>query len=578
MLYSILGIATMIASVKNLGFALAFVNPRSTSLQRFINQNGFGVHSDRAQALSWRLFPGNWTFNWKGYWRDRQKSERKRRFVDDNNYSRTPFADSVSDTSLTTIDYSQFPLAFLSDENRYQEVIDNCGSRALEMKTSDVIPKHIRLQIQLDPDIDILDTKRCLLRKMSEVRSLQCTSCLSNSKPNPELYPRTWIKSVNTESLNKRKKQSQDINDSFLTVMQFNLLAEGLSEGQNRLVPFDTKTMTSDNIKNTYGGFTKVQNPDKCLAFKNRKWRLLETILSLPNEEDTDERKLFNNDNPHAFYGPDLLCVEEIDRFYDFFQPALSRFGYQGIFQPKPKAPGVKLGWYSDGCAIFFKKDVFELISYDQKEFRKGTQIYIVATLKHLESGRMVVVGVTHLKAGQRDENELVREKQAQEFLEEVEKAAIRVHSMEDEEISLSNMKETLSTPILLVGDFNAEPCSLNKERELSWDNLPCSLTNYSSSLSSLSGPSLKSAYPNEDNDYTTWKARGETSVKHVIDYILYSSVSRSSKPSSDDTFSCTKILNIPEEEEVEEGLYPGFRHPSDHINIAAQFSIRKKN
>lgn len=584
--YASLRITTLIPCAPNsgpynYGIALAFAHPRIIAHDHYLQENKFTqstipVHSHRAQALSWRLFPWGWAFNWKENWRNRQRSKRERHIPDDNNYSRTSFADSVTDTSLISMDYLQFPLPYLSEKDPYEYIVDNYSLQCLEMKTSESIPKHIRLQAQLDPDLDILDTKNCIAKKLSDIKSLQASSCLSMGA-NPELYPRKWIRKSQTALINTKNRTTKNLNESTLTVMQFNILAEGLSEGPNTMAPFDTKASSSDNIKNTYGGFTKVQNPDQCLAFKNRKWRLLETILSFPSTADSDKDKKL----PTSF-GPDLLCVEEIDRFYDFFQPALSRFGYQGIFQPKPKAPGVKLGWYSDGCAIFFKKNAFELISHEQREFRKGTQIYIVTTLRHLESRRKLVVGVTHLKAGQKDENELVREMQAHEFLEEVEKAAIHALAMEnshEKNADLQTETNISDIPILLLGDFNAEPSSiLNKEngKNVPSNKLPCSLSSYSSSVSSLSGRSLKSAYPNDENDYTTWKTRGERSVKHVIDYILYSSVS-TSKPTSDETFYCTKILNIPKEEDVEEGLYPGFRHPSDHINIAAQFSIQKQ-
>ncbi len=34
----------------------------------------------------------------------------------------------------------------------------------------------------------------------------------------------------------------------------------------------------------------------------------------------------------------------------------------------------------------------------------------------------------------------------------------------------------------------------------------------------------------------------------------------------------CTHFLSVPEGEEVEEGGFPGFRYPSDHLLIAAKF------
>ena len=52
------------------------------------------------------------------------------------------------------------------------------------------------------------------------------------------------------------------------TVLQFNLLAEGLSSGPPAVPPFDDASKTG-----TFGGFDAVPAPEVCLDFNLRKWR-----------------------------------------------------------------------------------------------------------------------------------------------------------------------------------------------------------------------------------------------------------------------------------------------------------------
>jgi exo-beta-1,3-glucanase (GH17 family) len=91
----------------------------------------------------------------------------------------------------------------------------------------------------------------------------------------------------------------------------------------------------------------------------------------------------------------------------------------------------------------------------------------------------------------------------------------------------------------------------------------------------------MQSAYNLHDpNLYTTWKARKEGSVCRTIDYIFYSNApyyqgSNTDNNKSEETtisrLECKKVLAVPEKESVDE-LLPGFRYPSDHLLMAAEF------
>ena len=56
-------------------------------------------------------------------------------------------------------------------------------------------------------------------------------------------------------------------------LLQFNMLAEGLSSGPDVTAPFPFDKASG------FGGFDSVPNPEVCMAWKLRKWRLVEEML-----------------------------------------------------------------------------------------------------------------------------------------------------------------------------------------------------------------------------------------------------------------------------------------------------------
>lgn len=235
-----------------------------------------------------------------------------------------------------------------------------------------------------------------------------------------ELYHREW------ETIEEGIKY-EDTENSF-SVKQFNVLAQGLSSGPDVPTPFNPK----ESYNNAYGGFTDVSRPEIVLNFESRRWRLLEAILAK---------------------SPDILGLQEIDRFYDFFEPLLSKIGYKGIFKAKPDSPSLKFGWYSDGCALFWKTDVFECITSESSVFDESNQIYIIAQLRHISSRKELEIAVTHLKAKSGKKNEEIRKLQVAQLLK-----------------ALQDSSKNKRKPSLILGDFNTGPNSesiLKLQKEL---------------------------------------------------------------------------------------------------------------
>jgi len=79
--------------------------------------------------------------------------------------------------------------------------------------------------------------------------------------------------------------------------------------------------------------------------------------------------------------------------------------------------------------------------------------------------------------------------------------------------------------------------------------------------------PQLESAYPlpssHSDPQYSTWKKRGDTEVKHMIDYVFTSS-----------HFRPIAVLNPPHTSDLDASRLPGLKYPSDHLAIAAQVAL----
>lgn len=63
-------------------------------------------------------------------------------------------------------------------------------------------------------------------------------------------------------------------------------------------------------------------------------------------------------------YSGDVICLQEVEakQYREFFEPELSKFGYQGVFRPKSRAKTMDDWTNVDGCCIFYKRDKFKVL------------------------------------------------------------------------------------------------------------------------------------------------------------------------------------------------------------------------
>ncbi|KAJ8391011.1 hypothetical protein AAFF_G00097890 [Aldrovandia affinis] len=284
-----------------------------------------------------------------------------------------------------------------------------------------------------------------------------------------------------------------------IRVMQWNILAQALGEGKD--------------------GF--VRCPLDALNWAERKYLILEEILT---------------------YQPDVLCLQEVDHYFDTFQPVLGSLGYHGTFCPKPWSPCLDVEHNNgpDGCALFFRRDRFELL--DSVSLRlaalalKTNQVAIVQTLRCRATGHPLCVAVTHLKA--RSGWERLRSAQGSDLLQSLQAATRGQHG---------------DVPLLVCGDFNAEPSEEVYRRFAA------------SSLGLDSAYKRLSADGQTEPPYTTWKIRPSGESRHTLDYIWYSSRA----------LSVDSVLELPTEEQIGPGRLPSYAYPSDHLSLVCDVHFR---
>ena len=269
---------------------------------------------------------------------------------------------------------------------------------------------------------------------------------------------------------------------------------------------------------------TFIKCPKAALEWKYRGLRIIEEI---------------------ARSGADILCLEEVDHFKDFFEPQLAGRGFEGIFFPKVDSPCLFFPDNNgpDGCALFYRSEKFELREKKEvvlKDIEGGEshQVALVAKLVTKSAdgslpSRSVTVAMAHLKA--KTEGRELRAAQGKHLIEEA-----------------ATFSEP-GQPIVIAGDFNATP-----DEEV-----------YQYFDSGDHGLELQSAYRcrhygNAEPPLTSWKYRAKGEAKYTIDYIWYTPAALHVKG----------VWGLPGEEEIGEGALPCMAYPSDHLALCTDFSF----
>jgi len=307
-----------------------------------------------------------------------------------------------------------------------------------------------------------------------------------------------------------------------IRILQWNILSQSL--GQN-----------NDNF---------VCCPDEALTWESRKYLIVQEIIQ--------------ND-------PDIICLQEVDHF-KFLQCILATQNYEGIFYPKPDSPCLYINENNgpDGCAIFYKANKFDVINHETRVLEvwriQSNQVAIAVNFRVRETNQELTVCTTHLKARHGALLAKLRNEQGKDLLK-------FVHSVAE------------NRPILMCGDFNAEPNEPIYSTIINND-----LLNLSSGYADLMGDDIpgdkfREAMADDETDqpmkraeesalreppFTTWKIREDGEVCHTIDYIFY----------THDKLKVKNCLQFPQGPEIGKDRTPSFQYPSDHFSLLCDFEF----
>lgn len=240
--------------------------------------------------------------------------------------------------------------------------------------------------------------------------------------------------------------------------------------------------------------------------------------------------------------------------------------GYDGVFFPKPDSPCLYIEQNNgpDGCAIFYRRSKFEMISCMTRVLEvwrvQSNQVAIAALLRVRDSGYEFCLATTHLKARHGALLSKLRNEQGKDLMRFVKDVA-------------------QGRPILLSGDFNAEPIepvysTIMNNRDLGLSSAYAELLSRNSSAKETEAEETDGdtvttraeLMASREPEYTTWKIREEGEVCHCIDYVFYSK----------DRFSVDNCLMFPAAHEVGKNRVPSFQYPSDHFSLVCDFKIEK--
>lgn len=287
--------------------------------------------------------------------------------------------------------------------------------------------------------------------------------------------------------------------ESVVRVLQWNTLADQLSEAFPHVDP-------------------------RCVLWTNRRRMLIDEIIRC---------------------NPNVITLEEVDHFDDWFLPELRRYGYRGHYYT---------GGKQYGNALFYNEKELRcesVINLDYSGSRGGSAIVAHLTF-HVghKAGASIIVAGSHLKA--KPGFEQVRMEQGQELLKCAKDMAERLSAR-------CTYKERVCSavpPIVIAGDFNDHQGSL--VHDLFKGNLHSAYAKYGGHSSGTKQGGEKE----EEEPMTTIKLRHRM-VCRTIDYIWH-----------DSQLVPTALLDIPEVSSLPPYGLPCPQYPSDHFSIFAQLNF----
>lgn len=134
---------------------------------------------------------------------------------------------------------------------------------------------------------------------------------------------------------------------------------------------------------------------------------------------------------------PDIISLVELDDVA-FFAEKLGQLGYDHVFLKRPRASSI------DGCGIFYLRNRFELKEKIPLVYSDNDRISLLAHFFDRLARKELIFGSTHLmREPDSQAQELVRKNEVKELVTKI-----------------NMIEKNLSAPVIIAGDFNAEPGS----------------------------------------------------------------------------------------------------------------------
>jgi len=274
----------------------------------------------------------------------------------------------------------------------------------------------------------------------------------------------------------------------------------------------------------------------------------------------------------------DLISLVECDHYDTFWEKEMERLGYGGVYKRRPRRG------CADGCAIFFRRNVFDLVAYrgvelvqrnrgengntggnqsddnddDHRPFSRigetADRVALLALLRHVPTNRHLIFVSTHLARNPEDRGKTKeRARQVAQILYHV-------------TLFAGEREEEWEAPIVLAGDLN----ETNLWHLGTMARIKCGVADMRCHPFIFTSRAAASPMPTSITSCRSMR----------IDYILL-------QPSLLEV--CESVFEMGQDEDGREGEecrittdqddhIPNERHPSDHVPIAFRVSFKDRH